>query len=199
MSNSPITRPTLLVRLRDAGDDAAWSEFLRDYGPMLYRFVRSRGLQDADAADIVQDVVRRVAGAIGRLDYAKEKGGFRAWLFTITRNRLYTYFEQQQRPGATVQDASQRELVVQTTAGQQELHEAWEREHMRQLAARAMQEVEREVEPQTWRAFQATAVEGLSAARVAEQLGMTTGAVYVAKSRVTARLKTTIERLQEDD
>lgn len=188
-----------MLRLRDATDHEAWSEFLRDYGPMLYRFVRSRGLQDADAADIVQDVVRRVGNAIQRLDYAKQKGGFRAWLFTITRNRLFTYFEQRQRLGPTGNDTAQLEILSQAAEASNDLHDAWEREYMRQLAGRAMQEVEQEVEPQTWAAFQATAVDGQAAARAAQQLGMSTGAVYVAKSRVIARLKTVIERLQEEE
>ncbi len=87
------------MRLRDGNDHGAWTEFVRDYAPMIYRFARSRGLQDADAADIVQDVMRRVGSAIGRLEYEREKGGFRAWLFTITRNRLYTHFEKRQRVG----------------------------------------------------------------------------------------------------
>ncbi|WP_372717686.1 RNA polymerase sigma factor [Novipirellula sp.] len=199
MTDSPITRATLLLRLRDGADNEAWSEFLRDYGPMLYRFARSRGLQDADAADIVQDVVRRVGAAISRLDYAKEKGGFRAWLFTITRNRLYTYFEKRKRVGPTANDTAQYEMLSQTPDTANELQEAWEREHQRQLAAQAMREVQPEVEPQTWTAFLLTAVEGKIAADAAKQLGMTTGAVYVAKSRVIARLKTVIERLQEQD
>ncbi|WP_442511555.1 RNA polymerase sigma factor [Novipirellula sp. SH528] len=199
LTDSPITRATLLLRLRDGEDNEAWSEFLRDYGPMLYRFARSRGLQDADAADIVQDVVRRVGSAISRLDYSKEKGGFRAWLFTITRNRLYTYFEKRKRLGPTANDSAQYEMLSQTPEATNELQDAWEREHQRQLAGQAMREVQPEVEPQTWNAFQLTAVDGMSAGEAAKQLGMTTGAVYVAKSRVIARLKTVIERLQEED
>lgn len=199
----------MLLRLRDGADDSAWSEFLQNYGPMLYRFVRSRGLQDADAADIVQDVMRRVGTSIGRLDYAKEKGGFRAWLFTITRNRLNTHFEKQRRQPLSGSDLAgsnfagndtvQYEMLTQTADKRDELSDAWDREHMRQLAARALQEVEPEVEPQTWNAFRMTAIENISASQAAEKLGMSTGAVYVAKSRVTARLRTIIERLQAEE
>jgi RNA polymerase sigma-70 factor, ECF subfamily len=94
VSEAPLTRATLLLRLRDSDDSKAWADFVRDYGPMLYRFVRSRGLQDADAANIVQDVLRSVGVAIPKLEYEKEKGGFRAWLFTITRNKLSTFLDE---------------------------------------------------------------------------------------------------------
>jgi len=199
VSDSPVTRATLLLRLRDGNDHDAWTEFLNLYGPMLYRFVRRRGLQDADAADIVQDVFRRVGSAIGRLDYDKRKGGFRAWLFTITRNRLYTYFESQQRREPSGNDTAQMELLAQAADSHNELNEQWELEHLRSLAGIAMQSVQEKSDPKTWSAFRITAVEGRSATDAAEELSMTPGAIYVAKSRVTARLRAEIERLQNEE
>ena len=166
---------------------------------MLYRFVRSRGLQDADAADVVQDVLRSVGEAIGRLDYAKEKGGFRAWLFTITRNKLYSYFEHKQRTGPTGGDTSDYQQFNQAADENDELNQQWEREHQRMLTSRAMETVRPDVDPKTWAAFEMTAVQGMSAAQAGKQLQMTTGAVYVAKSRVTARLRGVIERLLAEE
>ncbi len=189
----------MLLRLRDVGDHDAWSQFLRDYGPMLYRFVRSRGLQDADASDLVQDVLRSVGTSIGRLDYAKEKGGFRAWLFTITRNKLYTFFEKKQRSIPAGNDSAQFALLNQTSDVQNELEEQWEHEHKRLLAARAMETVKPAVEPNTWSAFELTAVDGLTASEAGKQLNMSSGAIYVAKSRVTARLRSEIERLLAEE
>ena len=151
-----MTRATLLLRLRDANDHDAWNDFLQVYGPMLYRFVRSRGLQDADAADVVQDVLRRVGSAIGRLDYDKAKGGFRAWLFTITRNRLATYFEKRKRIGPSGNDTAQLELLSQAVDDRNELSEQWELEHLRSLAAIAMKTVEESSDPKTWSAFRIT-------------------------------------------
>lgn len=194
-----MTRATLVLRLRDSNDHDAWSVFLRDYGPMLYQFVRSRGLQDADAADVVQDVFRRVGTAIGRLDYDKEKGGFRAWLFTITRNRLYTHFEKRKKFGATGNDTAQLELLSQAADDHNELSKQWELEHLRSLAAVAMKIVEDNSDAKTWSAFRITAVEGRSATEAAETLSMSTGAIYVAKSRVTAKLRTEIQRLQDEE
>lgn len=199
MSESPPTRATLLLRLRDGGDTDAWSQFVRDYGPMLYRFVRSRGLQDADAADVVQDVMRSVGTAIGRLEYEKEKGGFRAWLFTITRNKLYTFFEKRERQGISGNDTAQLERLQQIGDEHNELDEQWEREHQRQLAEQAMSALKPTVEAKTWAAFELTAVDGQSAAEVGRRLEMSKGAVYVARSRVTAKLRDEIERLLAEE
>ncbi len=199
VAEAPITRATLLLRLRNAGDADAWSDFIRDYGPMLYRFVRSRGLQDADAADLVQDVLRSVGMAIGRLEYQKEKGGFRAWLFTITRNKLYTYFERRQRAGPTGNDTAQFELLNQATDRRSPLDEQWELEHQRQLVAKAVERMKPQIEPKTWAAFELTAIDGLSAVEAGKRLGMKSGAIYVARSRVTAKLRTEVERLMEEE
>lgn len=198
MTESPPTRATLLLRLRDGGDTQAWSDFVRDYGPMLYRFVRSRGLQDADAADLVQDVMRSVGMAIGRLDYAKEKGGFRAWLFTITRNKLSSFFEKRKRIGLTANDTAQLTMLDQA-AGKNELDDQWELEHQRQLAADAIAKLKSTIEPKTWAAFELTAINGLSAEEAGQRIGMSKGAVYVARSRVTAKLRTEIEQRMNEE
>ncbi len=199
MSDSPLTRATLLVRLRDGSDTEAWSGFVRDYGPMLYRFVRSRGLQDADAADLVQDVLRSVGQAIGRMEYDREKGGFRAWLFTITRNKLYTFFEKRKRLGPTGNDTAQFELLNQTAAPASELDQQWELEHQRQLMALAIQNVRPQLEEKTWAAFELTAIRDLSATEAGKQLDMKPGTVYVARSRVTAKLRSEVESLLAEE
>src|ERR1700754_2082006 len=89
--DSPVTRASLLIRLRDRSNQPAWDEFVSLYGPVIYGFARKRGLQDADAADTMQDVLRSVSTAIGRLDYDRTQGTFRGWLFTITRNKVYNF------------------------------------------------------------------------------------------------------------
>src|SRR3954471_18265610 len=100
MPDVPSTRLSLLVRLRDGRDQAAWADFVRLYAPAVYRFGRRKGLQDADAADLTQDVLRSVAGAIGRLALDPQRGPFRSWLFTLAHRRLYDMAARRRRePG----------------------------------------------------------------------------------------------------
>ncbi len=99
MTDAPATRLSLLVRLRDARDDGAWSQFVEVYAPLVYGFARKHGLQDADAADLTQDVLQAVSGGIRRLDYDPRRGTFRGWLFTVVRNKLRNFLAAQKRPG----------------------------------------------------------------------------------------------------
>lgn len=196
---SPVTRASLLVRLRDGSNHEAWCEFLELYSPLIYGFVRNRGLQDADAADLLQDVLRSVAGAVERLEYDKQKGGFRAWLFTITRNKLATFLTSRRSHNQASGDSGQHEVLNSHPDRSSDLEHEWEREFQRQLAARAMQTIQTEFEDKTWQAFWQTAVDGLPAAEVSRRIGLSAGAIYVAKSRVLARLKEEVERLQAEE
>src|SRR5438034_674593 len=89
----PHTRPSLLLRLRRHADADAWAEFLALYGPAVFGYFRRRGLQEADAVDLTQEVFRAVAGAIERFEYQPARGRFRAWLFTIV-SREFLKFRQ---------------------------------------------------------------------------------------------------------
>src|SRR6476619_907429 len=91
VDESPLTRASLLVQIRTGSNHVAWQEFVKLYGPVIYGFARKRGLQDADAADLMQDVLRSVSTAIGRLEYDPHHGTFRGWLFTITRNKIFNF------------------------------------------------------------------------------------------------------------
>ena len=102
MAEPPLTRVTLLTRIRDGRDAEAWREFVQLYGPVVYRFARNRGLQDADAADLMQDVLRSVARNAHRMEYDPKRGTFRGWLYTVTRNKIYNFLSRQRnRPRGT--------------------------------------------------------------------------------------------------
>jgi RNA polymerase sigma-70 factor (ECF subfamily) len=198
MAEPPLTRVTLLTRIRDGRDADAWREFVQLYGPVVYRFARNRGLQDADAADLMQDVLRSVARHAGRLDYDPKKGTFRGWLYTVTRNKIYNFLTaQKNRPrGSGDADAHER-LDAAPARDEDGPDEEWEREYQRRLSARAMERVRGEFQPATWQAFWGTAVDGKPAAEVGAALKMSPGAVYVAKSRVLARLRDEVRKMMD--
>lgn len=202
VDDSPITRTSLVLQLRDPGNQAAWQEFSRLYGPVIYGFARKRGLQDADAADLMQDVMRRVSGAIGRLDYDRKQGTFRGWLFTITRNLIFNFLSARSiRPQGSGDTTTNKLLDQSPAASADDGADTWELEYQRRIAALAMDKIKSEFQESSWRAFWLTAVDGKAAGEVSKELKMSTGAIYVAKSRVLARLKEEVETLrrQEDE
>jgi RNA polymerase sigma-70 factor (ECF subfamily) len=197
--DSPETRLSLLVQIRDGKNQQAWQQFVQLYGPVVYGFARKRGLQDADAADLMQDVMRSVSAAIGRLDYDRKQGTFRGWLFTITRNKVFNFLSARRiRPQGAGDSATNRLLHSQPDPGD-DSEAAWETEYQRRLAALAMERVKSEFQAGTWQAFWLTAVEGVAAADAAKQVGISPGAVYVAKSRVLARLKQEVEAIERQE
>ncbi len=200
MAEPPATRVTLLARIRDERDADAWGEFVRLYGPVVYGFARNRGLQDADAADLMQDVMRSVARNAGKLEYDPARGTFRGWLYTITRNKIYNFLSaQRNRPRASGDPDAKEQLDAAPAREEGGPDADWEKEYQRRLTDRAMQLVESEFQPATWKAFWQTAVDGQPAAEVGAGLKMSPGAVYVAKSRVLARLREEVRRMIDEE
>src|ERR1051325_5002931 len=160
MPEAPPTRLSLLIRLRDHQDHSAWAQFVEPYAPLIYGYVRKRGLQDADAADLTQACLRRVACHVGSFEYDPRRGTFRGWLFTIVRNQLKDFRDLPHRLYQGSGDPRvQRELESRTAAAPAEAGE-WEREYRRGLLAWAAEQVRPQVHAVTWEAFRQTAVEG---------------------------------------
>lgn len=198
MADSASTRPSLLARIRDRQDRQAWAEFVEIYAPLVYGYAQKQGLQDADAADVTQEVLRAVAGSVARFDYDPRRGSFRGWLLTIVRNELRDFGAAQRRPGrASGATDVQRRLEQQPDRAADE-EALWDREYERQLFAWAAEQVRRDFQESTWQAFWLTAVQGKSGKEAAEALGLTTAAVYLAKRRVMTRLKEQIEQVQAE-
>jgi RNA polymerase sigma-70 factor (ECF subfamily) len=195
MAESPNTRPSLLVRIRDARDDQAWSQFVALYAPLIYGYARKQGLQDADAADVTQETLRAVAGAVGGLQYDPQRGTFRGWLFTILRNKLRNWREAKGRQCPGTGDKAAQEMLQQQPAPEEDV---WEQEYQRRLFAWAVERIRGEFQEKTWQAFWQTAVDGKRGKDVALALGLTVAAVYLAKSRVLARLKEEIGQVRDE-
>jgi RNA polymerase sigma factor (sigma-70 family) len=192
------TRPSLLIRVRDPQDAAAWQQFAALYEPLSYQFARKRGLQDADAADLTQIVLQAVSASIRRLDYDPQRGSFRGWLFVVVRNQLQKFRAQQRKAAEGTGDTA-----IQAVLEAQPDHEAddsavWDREYERQLFLTAAARVRGSFAESSWQAFWLTAVEGKSAQEVSCQLGLTLGAIYTARSRILDKIKRETRLLRED-
>jgi len=190
------TRPSLLTRIRDIQDAESWSTFVDTYGPLVYRYARRQGLQDADAADITQEVMAEAARCLRTFEYQPERGRFRDWLGTVTGRQLAHFFAKQNRrltaTGAVLTDA----VLDQSAAPQAEA--AWVDEFNGQVLQVALERIRPHFEARNWRAFERVWLENRSAADVASELNLPLDAIYVAKSRVLKRLREEILLLAED-
>jgi RNA polymerase sigma factor (sigma-70 family) len=194
MNDAPSTQPTLLLRLRDRGDERAWAEFTEIYGPLVYELARRRGLQEADANDLVQEVFRNVARAIERYDPDPSRGSFRGWLSKIAGNLIINLLAAQKRhPRGTGDTDMQRILEEQPNLPAEE-SALFELEYRKRLLDWAAQRVRGSFSEPMWQAFWRTGVEGQPVKDVALAMGMSIGTVYQYKSRVVARIRREIEQ-----
>ena len=196
MIDVPSTRPSLLVRLRNRSDDRAWEEFLEIYTPLILNLARRKGLQESDAADLLQDVFRAVAQAIDRYDPDPARGSFRAWLTRIARNLIVNQLIARRRHPAGTGGDTAAQLLEGHAAPVEEETALFLAEYRRRLFLWAAEQVRGEFRMPVWQSFWMAGVEGRPAKAVAQALGLSVGAVYHNKSRVMARLRQRIEQVE---
>jgi RNA polymerase sigma factor (sigma-70 family) len=197
MNHPPVTAPSLLVRLRDAGDAPAWTQFVEVYSPLIYRFARRRGLQDADAADLMQDVLANVARGIRTFDYEPTRGLFRSWLFTIVRRKIIDAARSRPKETTAAGLPAEHDAALEPATAEGADAEFWDLEYRLRLLNWGLDQIRAEFEDSTWRAFSLTALDRLPGKEVSERLSISVGAVYIAKSRVLGRLKEIMSRIDE--
>jgi RNA polymerase sigma factor (sigma-70 family) len=184
----PDTRLSLIVRLKDGSDQEAWGEFVEIYRPVVYRLARLKGLQHADAEDLVQQALSAVAGAVERWQPDGAHGRFRSWLSKIAHNLILNALTRRWPDRASGGQAEDDRLTQQAVTDDPD-SELLRTEYRREVFHWAARQIEAEFRPETWQSFWCTAVEGRNVTEVARQLGKKPGAVYAARSRVMRRLK----------
>jgi RNA polymerase sigma-70 factor (ECF subfamily) len=192
------TSISMLAKLRqDPTDQAAWSEFVRRYGPWIYRWCRQWHLPEADAQDVTQNVLLVLAKQMRTFTYDPALS-FRAWLKTVTHHTWNRYVANRSRPGRGTGDSAVLELLRNVAAGDdlaKQIQEGFDREFLQE----AMTRVQARVAPNTWDAFRLTALEGLSGAEAAAQLNIKVATVFVYRGRVQRMLQEELARLEEDE
>jgi RNA polymerase sigma-70 factor (ECF subfamily) len=186
--NPSSTCSTLLQRVQQQQPDA-WRRLVELYGPLVYRWCRRSQLRPEDAADVVQEVFTAVSQHVAEFQRGPGQGGFRAWLATITRNKIYDFFRRQ-RNRATAHggtDAYEQLAQVPDEAVVEEATQAPDDDSL--LSRRALDIVRAEFETRTWEAFCRVVLQGQVPADVAQDLGISVNAVYKSKSRILRRLR----------
>ncbi len=185
------THTSLLERLKLPVDQKAWSHFVDLYTPLIYSWARRVGLQEPDAADLVQEVFAVLVQKMPDFPYDRHRS-FRSWLKTVTLNRWRDRCRRLAvRPNevAGTYPLDQIESAAEESFG--------EEEYRKQLVARALELMQAEFQPTTWKACWEFVVAGRPAAEVARQFGISENAVHLAKGRVLRRLRRELDGLLE--
>ncbi|MBC7821071.1 MAG: sigma-70 family RNA polymerase sigma factor [Planctomycetaceae bacterium] len=198
MTPTPTTRASLLCRLRDSQDHEAGVEFIEIYEPAVYRQLRKCGLQDADARELMQELFVAVNRQIARWELAKERGLFRGWLRRVARNLVINWMKHGQRRMVALGGPESQSMFDELAAEDCPEPAEFDRELRRSIFQRASELVRQEQSLKAWQAFWETAVVGKTPIAVSQELGMSAGAVRVAKCRVLARLKEVVRELESD-
>ncbi|MCA9064471.1 MAG: sigma-70 family RNA polymerase sigma factor [Planctomycetaceae bacterium] len=177
-----------------ADSPAGWRRLIRVYTPFVYRYCRASGLSADDSADVGQEVFSAVARKISSFHRDDDHDSFRAWLFKVTRNKIIDHFRNSRRNDfVSMEQVQHRLTVVDAAQSQGSCDEAGP--PFSPAVSRAIRDVRSEFEDKTWLAFWHTAVDGQKSADVAESLGMSVNAVYLARSRILRCLRERIERV----
>jgi len=195
--SSSATSPTLLGRLRlSPGDQQAWGQFVDRYGRKIYGWIRARGLQEADAQDVTQNVLVELARQMSSFEY-RSTGSFRSWLRTIAYRAWCDFLKSRQRAGgAPLGDNILTQLAGPDVA--EDMMKHLDEECEREMMEEAMIRVRLRVHPSTWQSFVMTALEGKAGAEVAAALNLKVGTVWVNRSKVTKMLQVEIQRLDSE-
>jgi RNA polymerase sigma-70 factor (ECF subfamily) len=188
MNPAPDTRASLLIRVRDPADQAAWHEFVEIYRPVILRLARQKGMQDADAEDVAQQVLVAVAKAVEHREHDPKRAKFRTWLHRVAHNAILNALTRG-RPDRGSGDSALLAVLNAQESHREPDSDLLRLEYRREVFRWVARQVREEFKQATWDAFWLTAVEGRPVEAAAEELGKNPGAIYAARSRVMQRIQ----------
>lgn len=187
------TRVSLLIKIKDGSNAAAWQEFDAIYRPMLNRFARTYGASEADAEDVVQQCMSAIHAHIKHFDYDPAKGRFRGWLKTLVNNRIRNRFRKKNEEIARTRHFA--DLQAEHGDPEAVFEKIWMDEHLKH----ALKIVKREVEEKTFKAFVAYVIEEKPVDDVCKMLDLNQNQVHKAKYRLTRKLADVMASLTGED
>jgi RNA polymerase sigma-70 factor (ECF subfamily) len=196
------TRQSLLGRLRDLGDEASWKDFFETYWRLMYRLALKAGCTDAEAQEVVQETVIEVCRKMPRFRYDPKRGSFKRWLLNLTRWRIVDQLRRRQRQTHQVSldsldDAAAEELETEMPVVIQELEQTWEEEWQGNLLAAAVQRVKDQVDARQFQIFDLCVIQEWPVRSIVKTLKVSRGQVYLARHRVSSRIKRELRRLEQ--
>jgi RNA polymerase sigma-70 factor (ECF subfamily) len=193
-----ITTTKALEELKDSNDAAVWKQFQEYFYPVVVNFARASGLSSTDAEDAAQQTMLTFVQAYRAGKYDREKGRLSGWLYGLARKVILNYRKHQPRE-KLISDGTTKTSFWNNIEDEESARETWDRHWRQILLERSLQQVRRETDKKVFEAFELYAIMEKSAEEVAEQLGISTNAVYIAKSRVLTRLRQLQKELEDTD
>ena len=185
----PATSASLLERVRASPNADSWRHLVGIYDPLVRGWLRRHVLPEHDVDDVTQEVMAVLVRRLAEFQHNGRVGAFRTWLKTITVNCLRDHWRRGKKLPRATGESGFQDILAQLADPGSELSRLWDLDHDRHVARQLLELLRSEFEPKTWQAFQRTALEGAPASEVAAELGLTTNAVFIARSRVLARLR----------
>ena len=189
------TRSSLLLRLRDLGDERSWREFFDLYWMLLYNVARKAGFGVEDAEDVTQQTVTKVSQKMPGFVYDREKGSYKAWLMTVLRSRMADHAR---KNGRRVPTVSLEYEGLPAVRGRDEFKQLWNNEWSKRMVSLALERVKRRVGPKQFQIFHAYMMQEWTMREVTETLGVSNRQVYMAKYRVGGKFEEELVRLREE-
>ncbi|MDF7825706.1 sigma-70 family RNA polymerase sigma factor [Pontiellaceae bacterium B12227] len=191
------TRASLLLRLKESGDDETWREFYGIYGRMIFGYALRHGLSHAEAEDVVQNVCVKLFRHIFSFNYSSELGMFRGWLKTVTNNAVFDYLRRRQRRAGLFEGyRDHAEVMAEEKHAVDE--SVWQAEWQKSVFDTALQRVYGRISESSRKAFHLFAVENMPAGEVAARLGIEPNAVYACKHRILKQVRAEVELLKDE-
>jgi len=188
------TRASLILRLPDAADAAAWDELVAIYAPLVYRLAVQKGMQHSDADDLVQEVFTAIARSVADWLERPDRGSFRAWLLRIARNAAVNHLTRRTTRTMGTGGEEAADMLAELPAIESAVSSQFDLEYRREVFRWAADQARDAVHESTWLAFQLTHIEGHSVADAAMQLDVSIGTIYVSRSRVMSRLQELVKQ-----
>jgi RNA polymerase sigma-70 factor (ECF subfamily) len=198
MNYSEPTRHSLILRIRDTENQAAWQEFVEIYKPLIQRIAVKLGMQPADAVDATQEVLLHLTNVVDQWNSQNGAGSFRGWLYRVSRNVMIRWMRGHDLNAIGSGHSDVHSLIEDEASFDPQEIEVVDIEYQRQIFAQAAQNIRPHFQNKTWQAFWLTVVEQKPVVEVGRQIEMSTGAIYVSRSRVMNRLRQEAKRLVDD-
>ena len=193
---SPLTHLSLISQLQGTRNERAWEEFVQAYEPFLKSLVVRQGVPSRHVPDVTQQVLFSIARSVEGWQDDGNPASFRRWVTRVARNVVIKFMTRERRQPGKPQGGSDLLDLLQNVPDVTDPVQTQQYEH--ELICWAAVQVRKDFRESSWAAFRETVIEGRPVPEVAEELGVSTGSIYMSRSRIMARIRSRVSKMVDD-